>query len=103
MLENYLMINKTTNVVENVSIWDGNPQTWVPPENTLMLAQATTPAKVWVFVTSIDDYELQTTIGEGQIGFSWDGVECITNEPKPEKPEPKPEAEQPNTSGTQTL
>jgi hypothetical protein len=86
--QNYLMINESTNVVDNVCVWDGNPDTWQPPAGYLMLVQATTMAVVWVWDNAIKDYVLSQQIGQGQIGFTWNGTECMTNEPKPEPPQP---------------
>ena len=95
--QNYLMINQSTNTVENVCLWDGNPNTWQPPAGYLMLVQATTMALVWVWDKPIDDYVLGQEMGGGQIGFNWNGTECVTNEPKPAKPV------QPQTTGAQDL
>lgn len=86
--QNYLMINESTNVVDNVCVWDGNPDTWQPPAGYLMLVQATTMAVVWVWDDAIKDYVLSQQIGQSQIGFTWNGTECMTNEPKPEPPQP---------------
>lgn len=99
-IQNYLMINESTNVVDNISEWDGNPNTWQPPANTLMLVQATTPAMIWEAVIvdgKITDYVLAEQIGDADIGFTWNGTACVTNEPKPAIPV------QPTTQGTQTL
>jgi hypothetical protein len=90
-MQNYLMIQN--NVVTNVCVWDGNTETWAPPADATMLVQATTPALVWVYAGN--DYELQEILGQGQIGFTWNGTECVTNEPKP--------APQPVVTGTQEL
>jgi hypothetical protein len=90
--QNYCMVNEATNVCDNVVVWDGNPDTWTPPAGYLMLVQATTPAKNWVW--SIDAWVLEVS-GEGQIGYTWDGTYLITNEPQPIKP--------PTTEGAQTL
>lgn len=84
MNQNYCMVNKQTNVCTNVCVWDGNTETWTPPPNYLMLAQTTTPAKVWVLVDDV--YELQEQMGVGGIGFIWDGTYLITNETQPEPP-----------------
>lgn len=89
----YLMIQN--NLVTNCVVWDGNLETWTPPDDALMLPQETTPAMVWVLVDG--DYELQSQIGQAQIGFAWNGTECVTNEPKPTQPT------QPITTGTQEL
>lgn len=98
MNQNYLMINESTSTVENVCMWDGNTQTWTPPAGYLMLVQATTPALVWFFDQPINDYVLKQELGAGSIGFTWNGTECVTNEPKPQPP-----ADQPISSGTQEL
>jgi hypothetical protein len=94
MEQNYLMINDSTNVVDNVCIWDGNPNTWQPPSNYLMLVQATTPAYVWVLNTDKTAYVLTEVIGAGGIGFTWNGTAVTTNEPQPNPPI------QPKTTGT---
>ncbi len=87
--QNYLMINETTNVVDNVCIWDGNPDTWQPPAGYLMLVQTTTMAVVWEYDIVNKDWVLVQEIGQAQIGFTWNGTECITNEPKPAPPQPQ--------------
>jgi hypothetical protein len=80
--QNYCMINQQTNVCDNVVVWDGNPNTWTPPAGYLMLVQATTPAKNWVYDEVNKVWSLQI-FGFGQIGFTWDGTYLTTNEPQP--------------------
>ena len=80
------MINESTNVVDNISVWDGNTNTWQPPANTLMLVQATTPALVWVLNADKTDYVLEEIVGQGGIGFTWNGSVVTTNQPKPPAP-----------------
>jgi hypothetical protein len=82
-MQNYLIINQETNIVENTCVWDGNTQTWNPPANSLVLVQATTLAVVWVWNEELNDTELQEQLGQGGVGFTWDGTKCITNQPKP--------------------
>jgi hypothetical protein len=94
-IQNYLMIQE--NIVTNVCVWDGNTQTWQPPQDTTMLVQATTPTKIWELNAEKTDYVLTDSIGDGSIGFTWDGSFAITNEPKPEI------LAQPISTGTQTL
>jgi hypothetical protein len=48
-----------------------------------MLVQATTVALVWVWDAAITDWVLAQEMGLAQIGFTWNGTECITNAPKP--------------------
>ena len=82
------MINESTNVVDNICVWDGNTNTWQPPANTLMLIQADIQALVWHAVVvdkKVTDYILVEELGQGQIGFTWDAITQVltTNQPKP--------------------
>lgn len=86
-------------VVTNVCLWDGDTETWTPPAGATMLLQETTPALVWELVDG--EYVLQEVLGQGQIGFTWNGTACMTNEPKPQPPETT--ENQPTTTGTQEL
>lgn len=97
-VKNYLMINESNGVVDNVCLWDGDLNTWQPPAGYLMLIQETTMARIWEWDSELSDWALAQEVGQGQIGFVWDGVECVTNEPKPKPPKP-----QPVTQGTQTI
>ena len=107
MEQDYLMVDESTNIVVNAITWDGNPNTWKPPIDMLMLLQATTPAKNWVgnFNTNPYSWELFEKIGTGGIDFTWDGSVLTTNQPEPINP-PTVEiaaTNQPPTTGTQTL
>jgi len=85
--QNYLEVQN--DVVINVVVWDGNPDTWTPPEGSIMLVQETTPAIVWSPIRTdgvITDFELAEIMGAGDIGFTWDGTVCTTNQPKPAIP-----------------
>lgn len=97
-VQNYLMINESTNVVDNICLWDGDTSTWQPPAGHLMLVQATTMALIWVWDAAIIDWVLTQQVGQAQIGFTWNGAECVTDAPKP-----KPPQTQPVTQGTQTV
>jgi len=81
--QQYLMINESTNVVDNVCVWDGDTNTWTPPADTLMLVQADTQALVWQLNADKTDYVLVEELGQGQIGFTWNGSVLTTNQPKP--------------------
>lgn len=91
------MINESTNVVDNICLWDGNLDTWQPPIDYLMLVQATTPALTWILNADKTDWELGQVMGAGAIGFTWNGAEVLTDQLKPAKPQP-----QPTTDGLQT-
>lgn len=97
------MVNEQTNICENTCVWDGNTETWQPPAGYLMLIQATTPAKNWVWDEANKAWVLEIS-GEGQIGYTWDGTYLTTNLPEPPKPiiVVNPE-QQPTTVGAQTL
>jgi len=92
-IQNYLIIENS--VVNNIILWDGDINTWQPPTGSIQLAQETTPAMVWVLNAEKTDYVLTQVMGVGDIGFTWDGSVCMTNQPKPE---PKQ-----TTTGTQTI
>lgn len=85
--QNYLIIE--SNVVVNLVVWNGDTTIWTPPSGSIALVQSTTPAMVWqpVIVDSkITDYVLGETVGVANIGFTWDGTYCTTNQPKPAIP-----------------
>ena len=96
-VQNYYMVNDSTNIVDNITIWDGNPQTWTPPSNYLMLPQTTTPTKIWELNTDKTDYVLTVSVNNGGIGFTWDGSYIVTNDPKP------PILSQPTVDGIQSI
>jgi hypothetical protein len=98
MNKNYCMVNVETSICDNICLWDGNPDTWTPPSGYLMLPQATTPAKNWVW---IDNAWVIANEGEGQIGFTWDGTYLTTNEPEPENAAITPDGGV--TTGAKTL
>jgi hypothetical protein len=50
----------------------------------MMLPQDTTVAMAWGFNTDKTDYVLIEQVGSANIGFTWNGTVCITNQPKPE-------------------
>lgn len=80
-IQNYLMVNQNTNIVENSINWDGNQDTWQPPVGYLLLVQSTTPAMIWAFDADKNDVVLTQVIGAGGIGFTWNGLVLTTNQP----------------------
>jgi len=84
MSDNYLMVNKTTNVVENVVIWDGNLETWNPGNDYLLMKAEEQPCTVWFWMDG--KLQSQQVLGIAGIGDSWDGNNII----KPQPPEPPP-------------
>ena len=95
--QNYLIIEN--NVVDNIVYWDGDTTKWTPPQGSIALVQATTPALVWVASeppTVPPSSVLKEIIGAGDVGFTWDGSVLTTNQPYPQP------IEQPTTTGTVT-
>jgi hypothetical protein len=88
-MENYYLINEQTNVCDNICVWDGNTEVWSPPDGILPLPQLTTPTKDWEWIDN--QWQLVESIGNGSIGFVWDGVYLITNQPQPDPPVPTEE------------
>jgi hypothetical protein len=83
-IQNYLIIEN--NVVVNTILWDGNEQTWQPQQGFLMLVESTTPTKIWQINEEKTEFVLIDSIGDADIGFTWDGTFAITNQPKPVVP-----------------
>lgn len=79
--QNYLVIQQ--NVVTNIVVWDGNTQTWQPPQGVTTLVEATTPTKIWKLNSEKTEFVLTESVNDASIGFTWDGTYCVTNEPKP--------------------
>ncbi len=83
--QNYLIIE--SNVVTNNVVWDGNPSSWQPPAGSIQVVDATTPAMIWAEVLNsekkIIDWVLESQLGAGDIGFTWNGSVLTTNKPKP--------------------
>ena len=80
--KNYCMINDETKICENIVVWDGGSD-WTPPNGYTLLPQETIFANVWAVNKEKTDYEIQKIIGQGQIGFVWDGENLNTNLEKP--------------------
>lgn len=95
--KNYLIVQN--NVVINLVEWDGDVNTWQPPADSIQLVAETTKTLVWLPNADFTDFVLTEQIGNGSIGYTWDGEFLTTNQPKPIMPV----KEQPISEGTQTL
>jgi hypothetical protein len=84
--QNYCMVNQQTNICDNVCVWDGNPSTWTPPSEYLMLVQATTPSIVWSYNDATNVWSLVEVMGQGGAGFTWNGSVLTTSDPQPTPP-----------------
>jgi hypothetical protein len=85
MNQNYLIIEN--NVVTNIVVWDGGSG-WQPPIDSIAIALDTTPSIIWQPNTDRTDWVLTEIMGQGQIGFTWNGSNVTTNAPKPPLPIP---------------
>jgi len=95
--QNYLIIE--SNVVTNVCIWNGDTSQWTPPQGSIALPQASTPALLWEPNLDNTDWVLTEKLGVGSIGFTWDGTTLTTNQQKPSVPPTN--TKQPVSTGTQ--
>ena len=105
MLKNYFLINTQTNICENIIVLDSDAQTWIAPEGCLTIEQTLALTKVWEFNKTNQTWELVEKQGLGDIGYIWDGINLITNEPMPtytpmESVSGQP---QPESQGAQTI
>jgi hypothetical protein len=85
--QNYLIIQE--NIVTNVVYWDGDENIWQPPAGATVLVDAETPMLSWGAVKvdkKITDWVLIERLGGADIGFTWNGTVCTTNQPKPPVP-----------------
>lgn len=85
MAENYLLVNKQTNIADNQTFWDGNTSVWSPPSTHLAIPQATTIGTYWKYEKDLKDYVEVDHMGQGSIGDTWDGTKFRA--PKPDLPE----------------
>lgn len=94
-VQNYCTVNQTTNVCDNVVIWDGDVNTWSPPSGYTMLQQDAVPAKNWQLNPETKVWEM-AVVGVGGMGYTWDGTYLTTNEPQP-----RPQQAQPQQQGAE--
>lgn len=100
-VQTYCIIDSQSGVCDNVTLWDGDMGVWQPPVKHIAVPQASTPSKVWVQVDNTQQWVLTETVGDGQIGYTWDGV-CLTTNEAPPSPTVA-EQPQPAVDGSQTL
>jgi hypothetical protein len=82
----YALVNKQTSKVDNLVEWDGNLETWQPPETHEAIFTADKPTIDWVWNPDLNDYEQVETVGNVQMGETWDGVKFVEVD-KPEPPQ----------------
>jgi hypothetical protein len=77
----YLLINKTTNIVENVV--EVADDSWQPSDSFLAVPQDEVIGQVWGFDSDVNDFVVSDVLGSATIGNTYDGSKCITHETKP--------------------
>jgi hypothetical protein len=82
----YALVNKQTNKVENFVAWDGDTTKWQPPATHEAIFTADKPTIDWVWNPDLNDYEQVETVGNVQMGETWDGVKFVEVD-KPEPPQ----------------
>ncbi len=84
-VQNYLLINTSVDpaICENICVWDGNKETWNPGENYIALPQDSTIALDWSWNTNTNTWIMTDAVGQGQIGYTWNGEKLVTNFPYP--------------------
>jgi hypothetical protein len=98
----YLVVNQSTNIVENKITYDGVSPLEIP--GYILIKDENTPSYVWEF--NNDDFILTKVNGGADIGFTWDGTAFTTNQPKLQsraKAIVEAANNQPIATGTQTL
>lgn len=78
------IINKNTNICENVSTDPRPVSDIILPEPYFAIDLSITPAIDWVWNNTLQDWEQVEGIGNGGIGDVWDGTKLI--QPKPANP-----------------
>lgn len=104
-IEQYVMISKATNVVESSCMWDGDTQSWTPPEEYIMLPLSQFSLLVWVPNVGNTDWVLgpmQDPPAGLEIGFLYDGTNNLTT-PNAKPVNPPKDMAQPTTAGLQTI
>jgi hypothetical protein len=84
--QSYLMLNQSTNTVDNDIVWNGDTNIWQPPSGYTMLQNATIPSMIWQLNSNKTDFVLTEVYGAGSVGFTWNGTVLTTNDPKPKAP-----------------
>lgn len=88
----YALVNKDTHKVDNIVEWDGNLETWQPPETHEAIFTADKVTIDWVWNADLNGYEQVQTVGNVRFGETWDGTKFVEVD-KPEPPK-KPSNEQ---------
>jgi len=76
------IINKDTNLVENISIDDRPINEIVLPDPYFALDQETTTSITYFRNPESKEIVTWEAVGEGNIGYTWDGEKLIGPQPK---------------------
>ena len=78
-----LWVNKETNIVENSSIDDRPFSEITLPNEYLALDRDTTSSVLYLKNKETGEIDVIELIGQGGIGFTWDGTKLLGPQPKP--------------------
>lgn len=81
-VKKYLMINTNTNICVNIILWDGDETNYKPPEGYILLTKDDIKAVNWYWTGT--EWTLTEFMGQGEIGYTWDGEKLTTPYEKPE-------------------
>jgi hypothetical protein len=77
------VINKETNLVENISLDDRPISEITLPDPYFVIDLETTPTITFYRHSDTKEVLSEESIGQGGIGFTWDGTKLIGPQPKP--------------------
>jgi hypothetical protein len=77
------IINKDTNLVENISVDDRPISEIILPDPYFVINLETTIAVIYSRDHDTKEVLSEESIGQGSIGFTWDGTKLIGPQPKP--------------------
>jgi hypothetical protein len=84
----YALVNKQTHKVDNIVEWDGDLAVWQPLATHEAITTADKTTIDWVWNPEINDYEQVQTVGNVQMGETWDGTKFVeVDKPLPPQPE----------------
>jgi hypothetical protein len=81
----YALVNKETNTVDNIILWDGNINIWQPPETHQAVFAEDKLTLLWVWNSDLNDYEQKEFVDSLDLGLKWDGTKFVEVK-KPETP-----------------
>jgi hypothetical protein len=101
-MSNYALVNKQTNICDNVVSWDGDTNKWQPPETHMAMLVDTTPSLRWRANYELNEWESVECMGYGSPGDIWDGTRLCDPQPTGPLPPYDPPVEEETIDPTTT-